>query len=70
MPIREHCLVCGMDLEFIPGMKPGTGEYLHRFTSENYGQYKFVHMPHFALQLNLFDRMPYPRSRRGYHAAK
>lgn len=55
MPVRETCLICGMVLEFIPGSNRGLGEYLHLFTAQNYGQYKFVHTPYPALQLNLFD---------------
>ena len=40
---------------FIPGFKPGEGEYFHVFTVEKAGQYKFLHRPVPALQLDLFD---------------
>jgi hypothetical protein len=64
MPVRETCLICGMELEFISGSNRGLGEYLHLFTSENYGKYKFVHTPHPVVQLNLYeDREIFPSYR-------
>lgn len=49
--IQETCLICGLDLMWIPSDRPDKGDYYHLFNSDcNFENYKFIHRPIPALQ--------------------
>lgn len=44
--ICEKCLICGMDLMWVPSDRPDKGDYYHLFSSGyNHENYKFIHRP-------------------------
>lgn len=45
MPIREKCLVCGLDLLWINDDRLTNGGYVHLFTEEGASKYKAFHTP-------------------------
>lgn len=45
MPIREKCLVCGLDLLWINSDRLSAGGYVHLFTEEGAPRYKAFHTP-------------------------
>lgn len=66
MPVVEKCLVCGLDLFWFPNDRPEKGLYFHQFKADASGSfdylhnYKFIHLPVFALQLDLFEGRDVP----------
>ena len=45
MPVVEKCLVCGLDLLWIPNDSKFGGDYHHIFTQDSVGGYVYFHRP-------------------------
>jgi hypothetical protein len=60
MPVRERCLLCGLDLMWIPNDRLEKGDYYHLFTCEGAPGYNFIHRPVPSLQSDLFNDRFFP----------
>ena len=61
--IREKCLICGMDLMWVPSDRPDKGDYYHIFSTDyNLKHYNYLHRPVPALEdPSLIDGSEVPR---------